>query len=168
MKREHISFSEFIDTLDNTVYPNRNKHLRKGQALMIYLDKIWAEESNRITKENRVDPFYTDNTIPLTIMHLSNVWDNRDRDIAYDTEEKVDRSKNKVMFKVKKEINLVDFAKLIIESTNPDDLPQLIALIVSNVNDKTLYIPLINHFEYLKNVYYYNSDDINKPCNLLP
>ena len=70
-----MTYSEF----ESNQATYRNKSLRKGQSLMIYLWEVWRDEYNRITSldyydETDIDCFYNDDLIPNTLEHLKKVW----------------------------------------------------------------------------------------------
>lgn len=161
---ESISFEDFKKVLYSE--PRKNKHLREGQLLMAYLCDYWKEEYKRITG-TKIDCFYVDKIVPNTIAHLKSVWNKRDLEIANREDFSFDRRRNKVFLEMNSEMTLTEFAGFITKSTKLDDLPQLIALIVKIVDNEQLSVPLINHFEHLKNRHYSTSPNINKPFNLL-
>lgn len=181
MNREKLSFDEFKYNYLNIQLPNRPSFIRKGQLLMNYLGDVWFEEYKRITDTKSFDCFYIDTIVPMTLTHLENVWNNRDAEIALDKPmvkikaeysnrtakilPSEDKQKNKVFVKAIEEMSLVEFAQKITKIVDINDLPQLIALIVSIVDTENLSISLIKHFNYLK--INYNKQDIDEPFNLL-
>lgn len=74
-----MEFKEFEEKVLDDIIPNRNEHLRPGQALMGYLHEVWPEEYKRIVADNfdkytGIDCFYNSRLIPKTLKHLESVW----------------------------------------------------------------------------------------------
>jgi hypothetical protein len=170
-KRIPISYKEFINLYEKELLIKPN-FIRKGQCLINFLYNIWDEEYYRVSNTS-LDCFSNDFNIPRCLEHLENVWKNRDEEISKDEllvkikNTHIDKRRNKVYYDIHQEMSLVEFAQNITRSVDIDDLPQLIALIVKIVDNEKLSIPLINHFEYLKNIHYHKSLNINIPFNLL-
>lgn len=162
---ESITFEEFHDIVVS-IYDKNKEFLRLGQTLMNYLFIYWKEEYNRI-KGSAIDCFTIDKRIGETLKHLKTVWFLRDGEIYNRKESSIDRRRNKVFLEINSEMSLLEFAGFITKHTKLEDLPQLIALVVKIVNNDELSIPLINHFEHLKNENYQHLQNINKPSNLL-
>ena len=162
---DSISFEDFNLLLASNLLETQFQ-LRRGQALMNFLYQYWMEEYQRITGSN-LDCFYNNKVMPKTIEHLKSVWHKRDIEIGNRADFSHDRSKNKVHLQMSDDITLRDFATFIYKSVNIEDLPQLVALLDSITADDNLTVPLINHFEYLKNKNYSDNTKINKPFNLL-
>jgi len=161
---KRITFEEFTKLLDH--YTGNNNYYREGQALMNFLAEYWIEEYKRITGTD-TDCFYNNKVMPLTIQRLESVWHKRDLEVGNREAFSFDRSKNKVHLQMSDDITLREFAAFIYMSVSIDDLPQLVALLDSIAADDKLTVPLINHFNYLKNKNYSENTEINKPFNLL-
>ena len=76
-----MSFEDFKYLWETQILPHKDKYIRKGQSLMIYLHKVWQEEYKRISAieyygETNIDCFYNDDLIPNTLKHLETVWEN--------------------------------------------------------------------------------------------
>lgn len=74
-----MTFEEFNNNLEIAVWVNKPQYIRKGQSLMIYLNKIWKEEYDKISAidyydKTDIDCFYNDKLIPNTLKHLKKVW----------------------------------------------------------------------------------------------
>jgi hypothetical protein len=72
-----MTFNEFKTYIET----NKPPEIRKGQAIMTALSKIWEKEYIRISSvhyydQTNIDCFYNDNLIPNTLAHLEKVWKN--------------------------------------------------------------------------------------------
>ena len=163
---ESISFEDFEKVLNSN--SEKNKFLRVGQKLMGYLGEYWIEEYNRISG-TELDCFYIDieRRYNNTIEHLKSVWDKRDVEIGNRADFSHDRRRNRVSLTFDTNMTLTEFASYILRCVKFDDLPQLVAILDSMVDNEKLTLPLINHFEYLKNKKYSTNTEVNKPFNLL-
>lgn len=76
-----MTFTEFKQSFQNDILPNKPEFIREGQALMNYLADVWFEEYRRLSSidyydETNIDCFYNDRLIPNTWNHLNKVWGN--------------------------------------------------------------------------------------------
>jgi len=74
-----MNYEAFLTEFYKEILPNKPDFIRKGQALMNFLNKLWPEEYRRITtnyyhNKNEIDCFYKDELIPNTLTHLSEQW----------------------------------------------------------------------------------------------
>lgn len=70
-----MTYQDFLFGLYGVVWEYKEDYIRDGQALMLYLQKIWPAEYERITA-TEVDCFYNDDIISNTLNHLEKVWEN--------------------------------------------------------------------------------------------
>jgi hypothetical protein len=80
-----MTFTEFKNSFEQNILPNKPEFIREGQVLINYLGDIWFEEYKRISsvhyyniydEETSVDCFYQNKLIPNTWKHLEKVWIN--------------------------------------------------------------------------------------------
>lgn len=76
-----MTFTEFKQSFQNDILPNKPEFIREGQALINYLGDVWIEEYKRLSSvhyydETNIDCFYNDGLIPNTWNHLKKVWYN--------------------------------------------------------------------------------------------
>jgi len=67
------TFSEFEHDLLHIVIPTKDRHLRNGQAIMIYLAQINFSLYDKITA-TEYDCFYVDKQIEKTLKYLKQNW----------------------------------------------------------------------------------------------
>ncbi len=75
-----MTFTEFKQSFQNDILPNKPEFIREGQALINYLGDVWVEEYKRLSlceeyyDRNDIDCFHSDRYIPNTWEHLKEVW----------------------------------------------------------------------------------------------
>lgn len=69
-----MTFNEFKTTWENEILPNKLDFIRSGQSLVNYLSEVWFEEYKRLVYQDRIDCFYVDSRIPMTLEYLESVW----------------------------------------------------------------------------------------------
>lgn len=69
-----MNYNDFHYNYLNIILPNKDKHLRNGQSLIIYLAEISPKLYTEITA-TEFDCFYNDNKIFYTLMWLQNKWE---------------------------------------------------------------------------------------------
>ncbi len=75
-----MKFKDFKEKVESS-WIIEDDGLRKGQLLMIVLNKSWYKEYVRTSSidyynERDIDCFYNDKLIPKTLAHLEKVWVN--------------------------------------------------------------------------------------------
>ena len=68
-----MKYIEFEHNLLHLIIPMKNKYLRNGQAIMIYLSQTNFDLYEKITA-TEFDCFYVDKQIPKTLEFLKQNW----------------------------------------------------------------------------------------------
>lgn len=68
-----IMFDTFETFWKEKVWPNENKHIRKGQSLFNYLHFVNPDLANEI-RATEYDCFYNDDLVPKTLKYLKENW----------------------------------------------------------------------------------------------
>lgn len=68
------TYDEFEHDVLHIVIPNKDRDLRNGQAIMIYLSTVDFDLYDKITA-TEFDCFYVNKNIPKTLEFLKNNWE---------------------------------------------------------------------------------------------